>query len=88
MEAQLAVSVGSTVEYFAVAAPENVRFEADKATVYQTVGSAINLVTDKEASARLQADLQKTNVAAGKLESGSSALVIGQVMSNAGFRVG
>lgn len=88
MEEQLAVSVGKTVDYFAVAAPETVRFEADKAAVYQTVGAAINQVTDKDASARLQDDLQKTNAAAGQLASGSSALVIGQVITNAGFRVG
>lgn len=85
MEELLAVSVSSTVDYFAVAAPETVRFEADKATVYKTLGTAINQVTTKVASDKLMADLQKTNLAAGKLTSGSSALVVGQVMNNAGI---
>ena len=88
IEAQLAVSVGTTVEYFAVAAPESVRFEADKATVYETVGSAINMVTDKDASAKLQTNLKQTAVTADKLKTGSSAVVVTQVMTNAGFRVG
>lgn len=88
IESQLAVSVGTTVEYFAVAAPETVRFEADKATVYETVGSAINLVTDKETSSKLQANLNQTAINAGKLNTGSSALIANQVMTNAGFRIG
>lgn len=88
LEAQLAVSVGTTVEYFAVAAPETVRFEADKAAVYETVGSAVNLVTDKEVSTKLQANLNQTAINAGKLNTGSSALIANQVMTNAGFRIG
>lgn len=88
IESQLALSVGTTVEYFAVAAPETVRFEADKATVYETVGSAINLVTDKEASSKLQANLNQTAINAGKMNTGSSALIANQVMTNAGFRIG
>jgi hypothetical protein len=88
MESQLAVSVGATVEYFAVAAPETVRFEADKAVVYETVGSAINMVTDKDANAKLQTNLKETAVTANQQTTGSSALVANQMMNNAGFRLG
>lgn len=88
VEAQLAVSVGTTVEYFAVAAPETVRFEADKAAVYETVGSAVNLVTDKDASARLQTNLKETAIAANKVPTGSSAMVAEQMMNKVGIRIG
>ena len=88
LESQLAASVSTTVEYFAVAAPETVRFEADKATVYETVGAAINTVTDKTASTTLQTNLKQTAVTANKLNTGSSAVVVTQVMTNAGFRIG
>ena len=88
VEAQLAVSVGTTVEYFAVAAPETVRFEADKAAVYETVGSAVNLVTDKDASARLQSTLKETAIAANKVPTGSSAMVAEQMMNKVGIRIG
>lgn len=88
VEAQLAVSVGTTVEYFAVAAPETVRFEADKAAVYETVGSAVNLVTDKDASARLQSNLKETVIAANKVPTGSSAMVAEQMMNKVGIRIG
>jgi len=88
LEGQLAVSVSSTVDYFAVAAPETVRFEADKTAVYATVGSAINLVTDKDASATLQTNLKQTAVVANKMPTGSSAVVVSRVMNNAGFRIG
>ena len=88
VEAQLAVSVGTTVEYFAVAAPETVRFEADKAAVYETVGSAVNLVTDKDASARLQTTLKETAIAANKVPTGSSAMVAEQMMNKVGIRIG
>ena len=88
LEGQLAVSVGTTVEYFAVAAPETVRFEADKAVVYETVGSAVNLVTDKDASALLQTNLKETAIAANKVTSGSSGMVAEQLMNKVGIRIG
>lgn len=88
LEVQLAVSVGAAVEYFAVAAPETVRFEADKAAVYETVGAAVNLITDKDASASLQNTLKKTATAANKVTTGSSALVAEQMMNKVGIRTG
>ena len=88
VEAQLAVSVGTTVEYFAVAAPETVRFEADKASVYETLGSAVNLVTDKDASAKLQTNLKQTAIAANKVTTGSSGMVAEQLMNKVGIRIG
>jgi hypothetical protein len=88
MEEQLAVSVSTTVEYFAVAAPETVRFEADKAAVYETVGQAVNLVTDKEVSSRLQSNLKQTAIDAGKQPAGSSALVASQLMNKVGIGIG
>ncbi len=88
LEVQLAASVSTTVEYFAVAAPETVRFEADKAAVYETVGSAVNLVTDKEASSKLQANLKETAIAANKVSTGSSGMVAEQLMNKVGIRIG
>lgn len=88
VEAQLAVSVGAAVEYFAIAAPETVRFEADKAVVYETVGSAVNLITDKDASTRVQNTLKETAIAANKVPTGSSAMVAEQMMNKVGIRVG
>jgi len=88
VEEQLAVSVGATVEYFAIAAPETVRFEADKAVVYETVGSAVNLITDKDASTRVQNTLKETAIAANKVPTGSSAMVAEQMMNKVGIRVG
>lgn len=88
LEAQLAVSVGTAVEYFAVAAPETVRFEADKAAVYQAIGSAVNLVTDQEASTQLQTTLKETAIAANQVTTGSSALVADQMMNKFGIRIG
>ena len=88
VEAQLAVSVGTSVEYFTVDAPETVRFEADKAAVYETLGSAVNLVTDKDASARLQTHLKETAIAANKVTTGSSAMVADQIMNKVGIRIG
>ena len=88
VEAQLAVSVGTSVEYFTVDAPETVRFEADKAAVYETLGSAVNLVTDKDASARLQTHLKETAMAANKVTTGSSSMVADQIMNKVGMRIG
>ena len=88
MEEQLAVTVSTTVDYFAVAAPETVRFEANKAVVYETLGNAMKEVTDQAATSKLQTNLKETSVAANKLTTGSSALVFNQVMTNAGMRIG
>lgn len=85
MEEQLADSVGTTVEYFAVAAPETVRFEADKAAVYETVGLAVNQVTDREVSNRLKDNLKQTATNAGNVQGGSSALVANQLMNKVGI---
>ena len=85
MEEQLADSVGTTVEYFAVAAPETVRFEADKAAVYETVGLAVNQVTDRTVSDRLKTNLKQTAVNAGNVQGGSSALVASQLMNKVGI---
>lgn len=87
VEVQLADTVGQTVQYFAVDASETVRFEADKSTVYETVGSAISLVSDQQASTKLQTNLNVTSEAAIKLNTGSSAMVVNQVMVNAGMKL-
>jgi len=87
VEVQLADSVGQTVQYFAVDASETVRFEADKSAVYDTVGSAISLVSDQQASTKLQTNLNVTSEAATKLTTGSSAMVVNQVMVNAGMKL-
>lgn len=87
IELTLADTVSETVRYFAVDAPESVRFEADKTVVYETVGQAITMVGSQEASGKLQDKLRVTSEAANKLTVGSSAMVANQVMVNAGFKL-
>jgi hypothetical protein len=87
VELTLADTVSETVRYFAVDAPESVRFEADKAAVYDTVGLAITVVGSQEASGKLQKNLQVTSEAASKLAGGSSAVVANQILVNAGFKL-
>ncbi len=86
IELTLADTVGETVQYFAVDAAETVRFEADKSAVYETVGQAITMVSSQEASGKLQENLRVTSEAANKLKVGSSAMVVNQVMFNAGMK--
>lgn len=88
VETDLATNLTETVKYFTVDAKETVRFEADKAAVYETVGLAVAEVRDATVATKLKNDMLAVNRLAGQATVGSGPMVADTMMTRIGFKAG